>query len=156
MEKLPSVRGYLPPLHPLGCHRGQGPLPIHCPHVSAQTPSLTYGRSTKTHSQLFFLDACSFGKWSTVLASAWVVSEKSFVRPQQDTGRTCCLVVSCRTQWSLHRPDVDPCRLKSSFCLLHGALVVIFVAFKGFVALHFVAFLPVAHLNSNYRNEREV
>lgn len=142
MEKLPSVRGYLPPLHPLGCHRGQGPLPIHCPHVSAQTPSLTYGRSTKTHSQLFFLDACSFGKWSTVLASAWVVSEKSFVRPQQDTGRTCCLVVSCRTQWSLHRPDVDSCRLESSFCLLLGALVVNICGIQGFCCIAFCGFSP--------------
>lgn len=142
MEKLPSVRGYLPPLHPLGCHRGQGPLPIHCPHLSAQTPSLTHGRSTKTHSQLFFLDACSFGKWSTVLASAWVVSEKSFVRPQQDTGRTCCLVVSCRTQWSLHRPDVDPCRLKSSFCLLLGALVVNICGIQGFCCIAFCGFSP--------------
>lgn len=142
MEKLPSIRGYLPPLHPLGCHRGQGPLPIHCPHVSAQTPSLTHGRSTKTHSQLFFLDACSFGKWSTVLASAWVVSEKSFVRPQQDTGRTCCLVVSCRTQWSLHRPDVDPCRLESSFCLLLGALVVNICGIRGFCCVGFCGFSP--------------
>lgn len=142
MEKLPSVRGYLPPLHPLGCHRGQGPLPIHCPHLSAQTPSLTHGRSTKTHSQLFFLDACSFGKWSTVLASAWVVSEKSFVRPQQDTGRTCCLVVSCRTQWSLHRPDVDPCRLESSFCLLLGALVVNICGIQGFCCIAFCGFSP--------------